>query len=238
MQLPFFYNETNVSVGGMLPLTEKTSRHVVNVLRMKQGDRIHLTDGKGTLLTAEIINDHKKNCIVVIKEAAIKNRAEQEITIAISLLKNASRFEWFLEKATEIGVTTIIPLLCERTERQHFRKERMAGLLLSAMLQSRQCWLPDLLEPVAYSALLNNSRETGYQQKYIAHCDDANSKENLSTTVSANSSIILIGPEGDFTNTEIEQAVQHQFIPVSLGNTRLRSETAGVVAATVLRMKL
>ena len=144
MQLPFFYINQTTETGSTLTLNEETSKHVVSVLRMKQGEQLHLTDGKGTLLTVEIVNDHKKRCEVLIKSTNLQPMPATQVTIAISLLKNASRFEWFLEKATEIGVMQIVPLLCDRTERLHFRKERMESLLISAMLQSRQCWLPEV----------------------------------------------------------------------------------------------
>jgi 16S rRNA (uracil1498-N3)-methyltransferase len=144
MQLPFFFIDQFAESGSTLTLNEETSRHIVSVLRMKRGEQVHLTDGKGNLLTVEIEDDHKKRCEVIVKSVNVQPQDSRTVTIAISLLKNASRFEWFLEKATEIGVTEIVPLLCDRTERQHFRKNRMEGVLISAMLQSRQCWLPML----------------------------------------------------------------------------------------------
>ena len=155
-----------------------------------------------------------------------------KITIAISLLKNTNRFEWFLEKATEIGVSEIIPLICERTEKQKFRYDRMKGICISAMLQSQQTWLPILHEPKQFNHLA--IEQFGTQQKFIAHCNEASGKKNLSTFQPLNHSTILIGPEGDFTKQEIELALQNGFTPVSLGETRLRSETAGVVASVLL----
>jgi len=232
MQFPFFYCESFAAVGETQTLNDETSRHAVSVLRMKEGDQMHLTDGKGNLVTAEVINDHKKHCEVVIKTSSFQPRTEKQVTIAISLLKNASRFEWFLEKATEIGVTSIIPLLCERTERHHFRKDRMEGLLTSAMLQSRQCWLPDLQEPVKFDTYIR----AHYQNSnlFIAHCEEDDKRSLLAHIRTSPHSHILIGPEGDFTKNEIEGALRCNFLPVSLGPTRLRSETAGVVAATLL----
>ncbi len=232
MQLPFFYTEQISEAGSTISLHEETSRHVVNVLRMKAGEELHLTNGKGNLVTAEIVNNHKKHCEVIIKAASLVASHARHVTIAISLLKNASRFEWFLEKATEIGVTTIIPLLCERTERQHFRKDRMEGLLISAMLQSRQCWLPDLREPMKFDTYISEH----YQDSnlFIAHCEEQSKQPLYSHNQSLAHSHICIGPEGDFSIREIHQAFQHHFIPVTLGRTRLRSETAGIVAATLL----
>ena len=236
MQLPFFYTDQIAETGASLTLNEETSKHIISVLRMKQGEQLHLTDGKGTLLTVEIANDHKKRCEVIIKTTNKQPRPTTTVTIAISLLKNASRFEWFLEKATEIGVMEIVPLLCDRTERQHFRKERMEALLISAMLQSRQCWLPELHEPIKYSEYLNAVPDSSDHQKLIAHCDELNSRNSLSTIKAFNYSTILIGPEGDFSSEEIQLAIDHKFSPVSLGETRLRTETAGIVAAALLKL--
>jgi len=150
-------------------------------------------------------------------------------------LKNSNRFEWFLEKATEIGINEIIPLICERTEKQKFRYDRMKGICTSAMLQSQQVWLPILHEPRPFNHL--TIEQFKQSQKFIAHCIEEK-KRNLSDLVndSLPSQIILIGPEGDFTPDEIQLALQNHFIAVSLGETRLRAETAGVVAATILRI--
>jgi 16S rRNA (uracil1498-N3)-methyltransferase len=197
---------------------------------MKQGDRLHLTDGRGQLATAEIAEEYKKKCSVKIISLQSIDPPPRKITIAISLLKNNHRFEWFLEKATEIGIAEIIPLICERTERQHFRSDRMKNVLVSAMLQSQQSWLPVLQEPVAVDALLPQLLQ---QHKFIAHCIDGE-KRNLRGAPGVEPQIILIGPEGDFTAAEIELALQQGFVPVTLGDTRLRTETAGVVAAALL----
>lgn len=235
MSLPFFYTESIAAPGNTIVLDEETSRHIIGVLRMEAGERLHLTDGNGNLLTAVIVNDHKKKCSVVVEHAQSIASSSQKITIAISLLKNNSRFEWFLEKATEIGVTKIIPLLCERTERQHFRYDRMKAVLVSAMLQSQQNWLPVLSEPIKFHSFIEDTDKESIDQKFVAHCVEER-KSHLSDLVrSSSSQIILIGPEGDFTNEEIQLALQHQFIPVSLGNTRLRTETAGVVAAALMK---
>ena len=232
MALPFFYiNEYNISQKEIV-LDEDTSRHMVQVLRMKEEEKLNLTDGKGSLITAEVIDAHKKHCSVKIIDSQLTIHDSRKVTIAISLLKNTSRFEWFLEKATEIGVSEIIPLICERTEKQKFRYDRMKGICISAMLQSKQTWLPILHEPKQFNHLAIEQFDN--QQKFIAHCEESGQKNSLSTFQSLNHSTILIGPEGDFTKQEIELALLNNFIPVSLGETRLRSETAGVVGATLL----
>jgi 16S rRNA (uracil1498-N3)-methyltransferase len=231
MSLPLFFLETIDEHQSILVLSEEASKHIVQVLRMTIGERLQLTDGKGLLLTAEIINDHKKSCTVQKITIEKIPAPQKQITIAISLVKNASRFEWFLEKATEIGVTTIIPLICSRTEKQHFRFDRMKGILTSAMLQSHQAWLPILHEPVLFEKLILTDKS---ESKFIAHCETDEKKNHLNAIPKSSSSIMLIGPEGDFTTAEIELALKNNFIPVSLGENRLRTETAGMVAVTLL----
>jgi 16S rRNA (uracil1498-N3)-methyltransferase len=237
MELPFFYTSTAYALQQEMVLDEDTSRHVIQVLRMKKGDGLNLTDGKGTILTTVIEDDHKKHCVVKVQGTRYKEQEKRKILIAISLLKNANRFEWFLEKATEIGVNEIIPLICERTEKEKFRHDRLQSILISAMLQSQQCWLPILHEPIAYELVFRQEEVANTAQKFIAHCI-ADEKANLTDLVNESlpSQIILIGPEGDFAKEEIDIALRHHFVPVSLGDTRLRAETAGIVAATLLRL--
>ncbi len=234
MSLPIFYAENLNTTQQLITLDEDTSKHVVQVLRMNKGEQIQLTDGKGALLTTTIVDDHKKKCVV--KSIEVKNTAApiRKSSIAISILKNNARFEWFLEKATEIGITEIIPLICERTEKHHFRLDRMKNILVSAMLQSQQVWLPQLDEPRKLNDIINQSSQ---QQKFIAHCIEEE-KASLNKLIDRNavSQIILIGPEGDFSKSEIELALQHNFLPVTLGETRLRTETAGIVAGTILQI--
>ena len=241
MPLPFFYKEDLTTSSTDVVLDEATSKHMVQVLRMQNGEQLQLTNGKGILFTAEISDNNRKKCAVaVIQKSEIENR-KSKISIAISPVKNNTRFEWFLEKVTEIGVSEIIPLICSRTEKTAFKFERMKSILVSAMLQSQQCWLPVLHEPVRYDKLWQSSKTLPkldeYQQKFIAHCiNDA--KRNLTDMINdaLSSKIILIGPEGDFTADEIELAIQNHYSAVSLGETRLRTETAGIVAATLLRL--
>ena len=233
MSFPFFYIEEISSSANSIFLNEETSKHIVQVLRMKNGEHLNLTDGKGNLYSSVIINDNKKNCEVAINSKAKTSVSLGKKIIAISILKNATRFEWFLEKVTEIGITEIIPLLCERTERAHFRYERMNGIIISAMLQSQQTWLPVLHQPTKYTDLL--TRQFVDCNKFIAHCEEEKKQPLTNQLINQSTNqLILIGPEGDFTKQEIELALQNNFVPVTLGNTRLRSETAGVVGATLL----
>lgn len=233
MKLPLFFKPFIDITATIIALDEPTSKHIIQVLRMQVGEGLQLTDGAGHLFTVEITSDNRKKCEVKILEKVFHPAAVSKISIAISPVKNNSRFEWFLEKATEIGVGEIIPLLCERTEKQHFKYDRMNNILVSAMLQSQQVWLPVLHEPVKYKTFIEQS---SVQQKFIAHCIDEKNKKPLTQqlTDSTISKLILIGPEGDFTEEEIDLALQNNFAPVSLGNTRLRTETAGMMAAAIL----
>ena len=237
MSLAFFYIASYDPSQNNITLDEHTSRHIVQVLRMKKGEKLHLTDGKGNLATGEIVDDHKKHCNVKIIDSRFTERDSRKIIIAISLLKHSNRFEWFLEKATELGIHEIIPLICERTEKQKFREDRVQHILVSAMLQSQQCWLPLLHKPVDYELVFRQEEIIRASQKFIAHCIP-DQKRNLADLVNETlpSQIILIGPEGDFTAEEVQLAIQNHFDAVSLGNTRLRAETAGVVAAAITKM--
>lgn len=232
MQIPFFYEENFLSDEN-ITLSENSSRHIVQVLRMHEGDKIKITDGNGSVHTAEITFPHKKNTGIKILETTFFPRGSSSVCIAISFIKNTGRFEWFLEKATEIGVNQIIPLLCKRTEKTHFREDRMKTILISAMLQSQQSWLPVIASPVKFEGLI---KSVEFENKFIAHCMEGEKHElNEYKNSESSSRIILIGPEGDFTEEEIDSALSQNFMPVSLGVTRLRTETAGMVAAVLLK---
>jgi 16S rRNA (uracil1498-N3)-methyltransferase len=230
---PYFFVPVPSSSQTTLTLDEDSSKHILQVLRMQPGEQLRLTDGRGALLHAQITGAERKKCTVKIIDSEQVPREARRITIGISLLKNNNRFEWFLEKATEMGISEVVPLVCERTEKQHLRIERMRAVLQSAMLQSQQVWMPELSEPKGFPEALAGFN---HQQKFIAHCVDEK-KRNLSDLVNPalQSQVILVGPEGDFSRQEIELAARSQYIPVSLGPSRLRTETAGLVAAALLR---
>ena len=229
-KLPYFF-QSSINNQQQIILTEETSKHCVRVLRMKEGEQLQLTSGTGDLYTVEIIDANKNACVVKQLNYTFTTKNTKQIAIAISPLKNVSRFEWFLEKATELGISTIIPIICKRTERQHFKFERMQNILIAAMLQSQQCYVPQLLEPIAINDFIQQAHQ---KTKLIAHCLEAEKKSIKD--FNSDDMLMMIGPEGDFTAEEISLAIQHQFHPVSLGNTRLRTETAGVVAATLLQL--
>lgn len=227
MELPYFYMpELNTSI---IELDEINSKHIVTVLRMKKGETLLLTNGKGKKAQAILIDDHRKRCSVQISNIEEIPKPIPSISIGISLLKNPSRLEWFIEKSTELGVSEILPMICNRTEKQHFRQERMQQIVISAMLQSQQSWMPVLHEPVEFSSALKKPS----QIKLIAYCGESLKKPINDMPVTGDT-IILIGPEGDFSTNEFNDAVNSGYQPVTLGNTRLRTETAGIMAASLL----
>jgi len=231
MTLPFFYKEEIAETGSLVVLDEDTSKHIVQVLRMVNGEKIKLTNGQGNVFTCEIVDNNRKKCSVTIIKNTYSEKYKPQITIAISPLKNNSRFEWFLEKATEIGVSEIVPLICERTEKAQLKPERLKNILISAMLQSQQAWLP-ILQPVQKFSNYIQSVESA-TTKLIAHCLE-DKKKSINEIAIQSKAVILIGPEGDFSDKEISLALQQNYIAVTLGETRLRTETAGLVAASLL----
>jgi 16S rRNA (uracil1498-N3)-methyltransferase len=231
MKFPVFYSSGPFTEN--IVLNEETSKHVAGVLRMEEGEKVAITDGRGYLYTTEITSIHKRKTVVSIISREFYQQPKKSHTIGISLLKNTGRFEWFLEKATELGIARIVPLICERTEKQGFRLDRMQQICISAMLQSQQVYMPELKEPVAFNKYFNNGFEG---QQYIAHCLPDPNKLNLSQVQKSDPVIFLIGPEGDFTQSEIALAKEKDFTPVSLGVNRLRTETAGLAVALWLTL--
>ena len=232
MTFPFFFSDKLDPDSHIEHLDENAAKHIQQVLRMKKGDKINLTNGKGILATAIIDEQHKKECIVTFTDIVQVPASPHAAEGAISLVKNAARFEWFLEKATEMGISSVVPLICERTERAHFRRERMHNIMVSAMLQSRQTWLPELSGPVSFTQWVS---APSHLTRCIAHCLP-DQKMHFREMASAGKDIaIAIGPEGDFTDNEISRALENRCTPVSLGETRLRTETAGLVAAALMR---
>ncbi len=227
--LPLFYFPALHAEQSILDLNDDIRHHAVTVLRMSEGEQLMLTNGKGLSATATIQTATKKQLAVHLHNFINHSAQDRQLLLGISLLKNAARFEWMLEKVTEIGITEIFPLRCERTEKQHYKKERFEQIIISACLQSQQFHFPLLNEPIGFQEMLNQQLP---QQKFIAHCMDGE-KSLLSSA--QGDAVLLIGPEGDFTPQEIDQAIALQFTPVSLGNTRLRTETAGVVGAVLMR---
>jgi 16S rRNA (uracil1498-N3)-methyltransferase len=214
--------------GNTYSLNETESKHCIRVLRLEQSDEITLVDGRGGFFTAEITDPNPKRCAVkVIKSELNFELRNCQIHIAIAPTKNIERIEWFLEKATEIGVNRVTPLLCRFSERKEIKAERLEKVMVSAMKQSLKAYLPQLDPLTKFNDFITQPFDG---QKFIAHCDEQR-RDLLKTMVIPNQNyLILIGPEGDFSSEEIELAIKAGFHPVSLGDSRLRTETAGVVA--------
>lgn len=209
-------------------LSEEESMHCIKVLRHDRGDEIYITDGSGNIYTARITNPHPKHC-----ELEILTKQQQEknhhfhLHIAIAPTKNIERLEWMIEKCTEIGIDQITPLLCRFSERKQIREDRLEKIILSACKQSLNTYFPKLNPLTSFSDFINAQRE---ETRYIAHCYKDERYELATVIQPVKSCVIMIGPEGDFSEQEVRQAIDKGFKPVSLGNSRLRTETAGVVA--------
>jgi 16S rRNA (uracil1498-N3)-methyltransferase len=210
-------------------LDEKESKHIIRVLRMIKGAVVKLIDGKGNLFEGFISEPNQNKCIIEItREIKDFEKRNYKLHIAISPLKNPERFEWFVEKSVEIGIDEITPLLCKNTEKPGIKSERVNNLIISAMKQSLKAKKTVLNETSSFKDFINKNLEG---TKMIAHCDDFNFRKKISDVYSKKSdSIILIGPEGDFSREEVDSAVKRGFLPVHLGTSRLRTETAGLAA--------
>ena len=216
-----------------ITLGKEESKHITKVLRKKAGHILYFTNGKGNLYTAEIIIAEKQKCRLKIINTEYKEKQHKyHLHIAIAPTKNIDRFEWFLEKATEIGIDEITPIICEHSERKVIKKQRSNRILLSAMKQSLKYYLPKLNEAIPLSSVIRNTTD---MSKYIAHCKESEKKQLKNINISKNI-LILIGPEGDFTQKEINLAVNNGFQAISLGSSRFRTETAGIIATHTINI--
>ena len=224
MQL--FYSKSLDIKSTSYTLPKDESKHVIRVLRKQPGDTIYLTNGNGYLFTAQVYDANPNKCKLSITSHTYQEPRDYKLHLAVAPTKLNDRFEWFLEKATEIGVTEITPLLCDHSERKVIKKERFLKILQSAMKQSLHYHLPALNPLTPFKDFITNA----HSNTFIAHCED-DTKSLLKSELSpATDYTILIGPEGDFSTTEIQQALQKNITPVSLGHSRLRTETAAIVA--------
>ncbi|WP_420552775.1 16S rRNA (uracil(1498)-N(3))-methyltransferase [Tenacibaculum aiptasiae] len=225
MQL--FFNPNITPETKEITFEKEESRHIVRVLRKKEGDILHITNGNGYLFSAEIVIPNDKKCLAnIIKKEEKINHRNYYLHVAIAPTKNNDRLEWFLEKATEIGVDEITPIICDNSERKVVKIERLSKIIQSAMKQSLQFTLPKLNSPVKFSEFIKNDFS---EQIFIAHCEENTEKLFLKNIVKPNSKYtILIGPEGDFSTKEIDSCLHKNFTPISLGENRLRTETAGL----------
>jgi 16S rRNA (uracil1498-N3)-methyltransferase len=213
-------------------LDEPDSAHCMRVLRMNKGDTVYLVDGQGGFYEGEVSDYFSRHVTVKIKRIRKEyGRRNYFLHVAIAPTKSIDRFEWFLEKATEIGIDQITPILCERSERKTIRHERLDKILISAIKQSVQAYLP-LLNPLTKFESFLNQCNTGH--RYIAHCRMDGKLHLIKVDNPSGQFTILIGPEGDFSDQEVLSAENRNFVPVSLGQNRLRTETAGVVACQLI----
>lgn len=225
MQL--FYNPTINEATETFSFDKEESKHIIKVLRKKDTDILHVTNGLGFLFTTEITLASDTKCTVKIisfeKAAASKFR----LHLAVAPTKMNDRYEWFLEKATEIGIQEITPIICDHSERKVINNERFDKILLAAMKQANELYLPKLNPAITFKEFISLQND---DLKMIAHCEETD-KKTLKSVLQSNQNItMLIGPEGDFSQKEIALALSNNYTAVSLGNTRLRTETAAIVA--------
>lgn len=225
MQL--FYNPQIDEKTESFSFDKEESKHIIKVLRKKDTDILFVTNGMGLLFETEIILASDNKCTVKILAIEKANPSNFYLHLVVAPTKMNDRYEWFLEKATEIGVDEITPIICDRSERKVINKDRFEKIILTALKQSNALFLPKLNEAVSFKEFIKR-KNNGLQ--LIAHCEETNKKSLKSVLRPNENATILIGPEGDFSEKEIALALENNFIPVSLGNTRLRTETAAVVA--------
>jgi 16S rRNA (uracil1498-N3)-methyltransferase len=220
--------------GTEIILDETESKHAIRVLRLQNGNQVEIIDGAGGFYKAQITDANQKKCRLSIIESQKEfGKKDFHLHIAIAPTKNSDRFEWFLEKATEIGIDEITPLLTSHSERKTVNPERLEKILVSAMKQSLKAYLPQLNELTAFKELISNNKT---ENKYIAWCDEIQKKHLKNLATKGNNTLILIGPEGDFSTEEVKLAIENGFKVVSLGESRLRTETAGIVACHIVNL--
>ena len=225
MQL--FYNPDIDETTETFSFDKEESRHIIKVLRKKDSDILHVTNALGLLFETEITLASDNKCIVEVLSIKKSPEPKFRLHLAVAPTKMNDRFEWFLEKATEIGIQEITPVICDRSERKVINLERFEKIILSAMKQSNETYLPKLNEAISFKEFIKQKNK-GLQ--LIAHCEETD-KKSLKEVLKPNENVtLLIGPEGDFSEKEIALAVENNFQPVMLGNTRLRTETAAIVA--------
>lgn len=225
MQL--FYNPNITETTETFSFDKEESKHIIKVLRKKDTDILFVTNGQGLLFKTEITLASDSKCTVQIISIEKSETPKYKLHLAVAPTKMNDRYEWFLEKATEIGIHEITPIICDRSERKVINKDRFDKIILSAMKQCNQLHLPKLNDSITFKEFVK-LQNNGLQ--LIAHCEET-SKKTLKSILKPNKNItILIGPEGDFSEKEIDLALQNNYIPISLGNTRLRTETAAIVA--------
>lgn len=225
MQL--FYQPDIAQDATQIVFDSEESRHLVKVLRKKPGDVIWVTNGAGSLFTCEIDLISSKTATAKVLKHSLENPESYHLHIAIAPTKSTDRLEWFLEKATEIGIHRITPIICDHSERTNLKIERLEKIVEAAMKQSLRCYLPKIDKPISFQNFISEKSEA---DKFVAHCVDTDKQLLKNSLLPHRAILILIGPEGDFSEKEINLALNAGFKPVSLGEKRLRTETAALVA--------
>lgn len=222
--------------GNIYTLSEQESKHCTRVLRLRIGEHIRLISGKGGLFVAEIVDDNPKACTIKVIESVLQyGKRNHHLHLAVAPTKNIERYEWFLEKATEIGIEEITPIECEHSERSIIKPERLLKIVVAAMKQSLKAYLPQLNNLQSFNAIVNQPFKG---QKFIAHCRETTApKQALKVAYSPPGDVLLlIGPEGDFSLREIALAIDNGFVEITLGASRLRTETAALVACHTVNL--
>lgn len=220
-------------VGWEFTLDGEEARHGIKVLRLQISDKVQVTDGKGHTITAEITSIDKRSCNLLSLEIEKEEHRDFHLHIAIAPTKNAARMEWFLEKSTEMGIEEITPLLCHRSVRDKLNMARSEKVLISALKQSLNTWCPQLNEPIRFKDFI---QKTPLAKKYIGFYEGVQQSFLKDVYEKGEDVIILIGPEGDFTEEEVALAKEQGFETVSLGNTRLRTETAAIASCFTINL--
>lgn len=217
-------------------LSDEESHHCLQVLRTKDGEPIEIIDGKGNLWNADIQIFNKKSYTITLNDLKHSEPISNvHCSLAVALTKNIDRIEWMLEKCTELGLKDFYPLITHRTERKQARMDRLEKIVISATKQSERLWTPTLHEPMDFKSFMRLQQSSS---KYIGHCIDEQEKNSFSEIYSKNEdALILIGPEGDFTEEEIQTALENGYQAVSLGSSRLRVETAALAACAWINLR-
>ena len=229
-----FFNAQLTPQSEKVIFSREESKHITRVLRKKSGDQLQITNGNGNLFNAKISDDNPNKCEALIENFHFFEKSNFYTHIAIAPTKNNDRLEWFLEKATEIGINEITPIICKNSERKTIKSERLTKIMISAMKQSVDYYLPIFNNAINFSDFIQKPSNC---KKFIAHCEDSKKLSFFEMIGKKESILILIGPEGDFDSSEIEMAKENGFKPVTLGNKRLRTETAAIVATHTISLK-
>ena len=225
--MPYFFQ--NNLIQDSFTLSSEESKHIAKAMRLRTGDEIWITDGKGTLAKAALANVFKECCEVEIKERFFKEQAAKKLHLAVAPTKNPDRMEWLVEKAVELGVSQISFIICDRSERKQIDLNRLHRIAVAALKQSQGAWLPEI-KTISFAQCMQESLET-VADKFIAYCDGRTQAMEISEIQSQQNILFLIGPEGDFTPQELFAAQEHGFQHISFGEKILRTETAALLVA-------